>query len=121
MESITTMLLLMMMTTKTKTRKMPASYYTGAPKEVKDRVAYIITLPNGPHAAGMTHEILLVDKDAEGNTVGIDLGPNMQGQHFFLSSVETRAYKQAYGKHKVCWRDLPEVMQQTITAYLKHS
>lgn len=118
MESINTML---MTTTRTKTRKMPARYYTGAPKEVEDKVAYIITLPHGPHAAGMTHEILLVDKDAEGNTVGLDLGPLLEGQHFFLSPVETKDYKRAYGKQKTRWDDLPEVMQETITNYLKHS
>ena len=73
---------------QTKTRKMLASYYVGAPQEVKDRVAYIIKLPGrGPQPTGLTYEILLVEQDGEGNAVGIDLGPNIQGQHFFLSSV----------------------------------
>lgn len=107
---------------QTKTRKMLASYYVGAPQEVKDRVAYIIKLPGrGPQPTGLTYEILLVEQDGEGNAVGIDLGPNIQGQHFFLSSVETREYKIAYGKHKARWNDLPEVIKNTITEYLRHT
>lgn len=108
------------MTTQTKTRKMPASYYVGTPQEVRDKVAYLITLPE-PHAAGMTHEILMVEQDVEGNTVGIDIGPSREGQHFFLSSVEARVYKRTYGKRKTRWNDLPEVMQETIMTYLKHT
>lgn len=108
------------MTTQTKTRKMPARYYEGAPQIVRDKVAYIVKLPE-PQAAGMTHEILMVEQDVEGNTVGIDVGPSFEGQHFFLSHVETREYKRTYGKRKTRWNGLPAAMQQTITNYLKHT
>lgn len=108
------------MTTQTKTRKMPASYYVGAPQIVRDKVAYIVKLPE-PHAAGMTYEILLVEQDADGNTVGLDLGPLREGQHFFLSSIEAQNYKRTCGKRKTRWSALPGVMQQTITNYLKHT
>lgn len=96
---------------------MPSTYYDGAPDEVRDQIAYIITLPRN-HAAGMTHEILLSEHLGDNSTLGIDLGPLSLGQHFALSPYELSQYKRANGHRKAKWMYLPEVIRRTILQYI---
>lgn len=98
-------------------RRMPGPYYEGAPCEVRDKIAYIITLPRN-HGAGMTHEILLNERVDDGSTLGVDLGHSAVGQHFALNAYELSPYKRANGHRKTKWMELPEVIRDTILQYI---
>lgn len=98
-------------------RKMPSSYYEGAPSEVREQIAYIITLPRN-HGAGMTHEILISERMDDGSTLGVDIGPFLVGQHFALNPNELSQYKRANGRRKTKWLDLPEDIRRTILKYI---
>lgn len=98
-------------------RKMPRTYYVGAPHEVREQIEYITTLPRN-HGAGMTHEILLRERLDDGSTLGVDLGPLSLGQHFALNPYELSQYKRANGHRKTKWLDLPEAQRQTILQYV---
>ena len=98
-------------------RKMPSPYYEGAPREVQEQIAYIITLPRN-HGAGMTHEILLSERMDDGSALGIDMGSLSVGQHFALNPYELSQYKRANGHRKTKWMDLPEDIRHTILRYV---
>jgi hypothetical protein len=96
---------------------MPRRYLDGAPAIV---AAQALDLFRISPAAPLDFDLILKPDPADSEVAGLDFGAHgAQGQHYFLTRPDMRAYRDRNRRRRVAWADLPGATQRAIVAYLE--
>jgi hypothetical protein len=104
-------------------RAIPSRWLEGAPDVVRRNVIDLIEITP---AAPLDYDIIFRPDPADmadlyrAAITGLDFGDGGErGQHFFLTPMEMRAYRDRNRRNRVAWSDLPEATRAAILRYLE--
>lgn len=97
-------------------RGAPTRHMRTAPAAVRKAVLDIIEI-NPPMP--FEYDVLLRPEPRSEEFAGVDFSATgIQGQHFFLTDLEARAYRKATTRKRVAWYKLPEAAKRAIERYV---